>query len=414
MEFLDISKVKPGMRLARAVFSQEGKLLLPPGEMLHDSHLALLKDWKIQTVTIEAESLETGAAQVQQEPEDLMQAVRQSVAERFIYAGITEPHTQALFELAVERQGRLFLSYPGKLALNKASPPAFQTPQPPKSSIKFLMESSHRIGTLPLVFHRLVDALNNDNSTIEEIAQIIATDTALTARLLRLVNSPFYGLAYKIDTITRAVVMVGTKQLVILAMGTTLLTTFRGLPLSLINMQSFWSHSLSTGAAARILARHAGLPQAESFFVAGLLHDIAKLLVYTQLPKHALYMMTEARRQKLLVHSLEEETLGFTHEKLGEALLAVWRCPQDLVQRVARHHSPLSEDSPVEELILPTANMLSQALGYGSSGEIFLPPLPTAVWDRLNISLENLHHICRLLDESVRSLRALFTPPRQS
>lgn len=414
MEFLDISKVKPGMRLARAVFSHEGKLLLPPGEVLQDAHLALLKDWKIQAVTIEAQSSEPYTEQAQQGPEDLMEAIRQSVMERFIYVDIAEPHIQTLFDLAVERQGRLFLSYPGKIALNKAMPPAFQTPRPPKSSLKLLIESSHRIGTLPLVFHRLVDVLNNDKSTIEEISQIIATDTALTARLLRLVNSPFYGLAYTIDTISRAVVMVGTRQLVILAMGATLLTTFRGLPLSLINMQSFWSHSLSTGAASRILARHAGLPQAESFFVAGLLHDIAKLLIYTQLPKHALYMMTEAKRQKQLVHSLEEETLGFTHEKLGEALLDLWRCPHDLVERVAKHHSSLSEASPVEELILPTANLLSQSLGYGSSGEIFLPPLPAKVWERLDMSLESLHHICRQLDESVRSLRALFTPPRQS
>jgi putative nucleotidyltransferase with HDIG domain len=198
-----------------------------------------------------------------------------------------------------------------------------------------------------------------------------------------------------------------------LAMGATLVTVFKGLPVSLVNMQSFWSHSISTGAAARLLAKHLGRQQPESFFVAGLLHDIGRLLLYTQLPKHSLYLLTEAKRRRVSVYSLEEETLGFSHDALGLALLDFWRCPPELAARVAGHHTPPDENAPPEAYVLPVANMLAQALGYGSSGEILLPPVPERAWERLGLSPEALVTLCHKLDNSVRHLRSLFTPGKE-
>ena len=100
MEFLPISNVKPGMRLARAVFSGEGKLLLPPGELLHASHIAMLREWSIETVAIEAPHPERSSEPPGPRPEDLMQSVRQSVAERCTHLDTAAPHIQALFELS--------------------------------------------------------------------------------------------------------------------------------------------------------------------------------------------------------------------------------------------------------------------------------------------------------------------------
>ena len=125
-------------------------------------------------------------------------------------------------------------------------------------------------------------------------------------------------------------------------------------------------------------------------------------------------MMTEARRRGVHEHSLEEETLGFTHEILGGVLLDGWRCPIAHVQRVAVYHASLSEEFRVDDLVLPAANQLSQALGYGSSGEIYLPPLPPSLWDQLNLPVEKLLQVCRQLDDNVRHLRVLFSPPRQN
>lgn len=448
MEDLDISQLEPGRKLARGVFSKDGRQLFAPGETLSPVHIKALRDWGFTSVTVEPlhqsvapqtsqaepaaalrqpeqalaapprpapaaaapQTTQDAAAQPSQEqPEDLMQAVRDMTAERFRLLDTQNAYARAVFELAVERQGRVLLRHAGKLALRNKPSPAFQTQKPPRVSMQPLIEASHRMGTLPMVFHHLVEMINNPESTIEDIAKIIAMDPALTAKLLKLVNSPFYGLAYKIDTINRAVVLVGTRQLVMLAMGATLVTTFKGVPVSLVNMQSFWSHSISCGAAARLLAQQARLPQHESFFVAGLLHDIARLLIYTQLPNHSLYLLTESKRREVPVYSLEQEALGFTHEELGAELLRSWNCPPELVRRVLTHHTPLTDASSAEDAVLPTANMLVQALGYGSSGEYAIPQLDSVAWDKIGIPLERLPLLCAKLDEDIRNLRALFT-----
>lgn len=409
MEILDIASVQPGRTLARAVYNKEGTLLFASGEKITEGVLKALKQRGIRTIAVGTAGGDASAASRQDaQPADVMESVRQMVAERFRLLDMDEPHTAAIFDLAVERQGRILLSRPGAITVGHRPTPAFQTQRPPKVDMGRLISSSQRMGTLPSVFQRLVEMINNPEVTAKELSTVISTDPALSARLLKLVNSPFYGVPYKVDTISRAVVLVGTRPLVMLAMGATLVTAFRGLPVSLVNMQSFWSHSISCGAAARVFAKHAGALEAEGFFTAGLLHDIARLQIYTQLPNHALYILTEAKRRQGSVHALELETLGFTHEALGGELLRAWNCPEDLVRRVAKHHEAITMESSVEDVILPAANTLTQALGYGSSGEICIPPLPGFVWDKLKISPQELLEQCSIVDENVRGLRSQF------
>lgn len=407
MEVVQLSAAQPGRRLARAVFSAEGQLLYPPGEAITQRHLLTLEQCGVTSVALEPLPNKASEA-APSRPEDILETIRAAIGDRFRLHDLDDPRAKAIFELAVERQGRIVLGQGGKISVGNRPTPAFQTQRPPKVDMQRLLEANHRMGTLPMVFHRLVEMINNPGVTINELSKVIAMDPALSARLLRLVNSPFYGMAFKVDTISRAVVMVGTRQLVMLAMGATLVTAFRGVPVSLVNMRSFWSHSISCGAMARLLARHAGMAEPESFFVAGLLHDIARLLIYTQLPNHSLYMLTEAKRQGESLHALEERTLGFTHEELGALLLRSWNCPEDLVRRVERHHSPLTDQSRPEDAVLPAANMLSQALGFGTSGEFRVPPLHAFAWDILGVDAQDLLELCSQLDENVRELRSFF------
>jgi putative nucleotidyltransferase with HDIG domain len=444
MEKLDIQQVHAGRKLGQPVFGADGILLFPPGRVLTQEDLGTLARNGLTHISLFPAAREAGIApppatsptrsaapaypdarppffytRSQDAPSEVLPALDERsiekisdyTAERFRLMDAADPLVAELFNIAVERQIRVYHDKPGRIPTwpkHTGLLPGLERPR--DVSMQKLTATSHRIGTLPTIFHRLIGMINNPIVNSEELSKVIAVDPALTAKLLKLVNSPFFGLPYKIDSISRAVLIVGTKQLVMLAMGATLISAFKGLPVSLVNMQSYWSHSISCGAACRLLCVKAGIQDAESFFVAGLLHDISRLLIYVQLPDHARYIVTEAAHRNISVRDMEMETLGFTHEDLSAELLRSWNCPDELVQRVQRHHRIPDPDCPVEEVILPTANMLSQALGYGSSGEMLIPPQPPVAWTKIGLNTEGLCMLCAELDNDVRELRTVFTP----
>ena len=410
MLYCDITELSPGDRLERTVFTKAGNMLLPAGEVLSESSIALLKNWEIPKVAVERAPTKFAQNNNPAPPEDVMRKARENTLCRFSQIPLEDDFTRELFELAVERQGRFLLSRPGNTSANDAAPSSgFHTPKPEPAGMEAVLSSSFKLGTLPIIFHQLVETIDNPYASTGDIAHIISTDPAFAAKLLKLVNSPFYGPPSRVDTISRAVQLVGTGQLVMLAMGATLITAFKGIPVSLISMQSFWGHSVACSAAARLLAQQAGLPQPEKYFTAGLLHDIARLLIYTQLPTHALYLLTEAKRQKVTVHSLEPDTLGFTHEELGGALLDDWRCPEELAQQIRVHHDPLQPTSTSAEAILPLANTLAHAMGYGTSAETLVPPPDAQAWPLLQLTPLRLREICLQMESLVREIRSLLT-----
>ncbi|MDR0827295.1 MAG: HDOD domain-containing protein [Desulfovibrio sp.] len=436
METVDIRSVTPGRRLARPVFGQDGVLIFPPGLVLTPEHLELLLQRGVNALVLLPEGQAGGTPAVgrtraparqsaypapghfgdkttQALPdngESLEEKVRNAVAKRFSLLGTSEESIKILFNLAVERQLKIVRDKQGRLPTSLTGlidPPKCVCP--PRVSMGRLLETSHRMGTLPLIFHRLIEMINKPVVNSEELAKIISTDPAMTAKLLKLVNSPFFGLAYKIDTISRAVIIVGTKQLVMLSLGATVVSAFKGLSASHVNVQAYWLHSISCAAACRLLCGVNNVKSPEGFFVAGLLHDIARLLIYTQLPSHAQYILSESSSRGVPMHAIEREALGYTHEELGAELLSVWNCSADLVQRVFKHHQVLPENCSVEDVILPAANMISQALGYGSSGEILLPPLPGFALDKAGLYSSNILSFCNDLDTHVLSLMSMFS-----
>jgi HD-like signal output (HDOD) protein len=254
------------------------------------------------------------------------------------------------------------------------------------SSPRELVARCVEVSSLPAVYFRLNDAINSPRASVTDISQIIVEDPGLTARLLRLVNSPLYGFPGKIETISRAVVIVGTQQLRDLALATSVMKLFDRIPKDLISMESFWAHSVACGLAARILASHRRDPNLERYFVAGILHDIGKLVICSQSPDLAREVLTAAASQRKLLHSLENETLGFDHARVGRLLIRSWKLPASLEDVVGYHHTPsLAGRFPVETAVVHLADILAHALQLGASGQHGVPPLDPQAWDALGI-----------------------------
>jgi HD-like signal output (HDOD) protein len=252
---------------------------------------------------------------------------------------------------------------------------------------------------LPALHGRLTQVLEDPHATATQIADLLRQDAALTAKLLRLCNSAFYGFPYRIETVSRAVLIVGTRQLADLALATLVTRVFRGVPPDLADMEAFWQHAVGTAVAARVLATLRRETNVERFFVAGILHDVGRLLLYTQRADQAREILREARRTGAPLIELERAALGWDHATLGGDLLAAWGLPPSLVEPVAFHHAPgRAPAHPTEAAVVHVADALAHALELGSSGEHGVPALDPAAWTRVGLDPQALRDVLDQMD----------------
>ncbi|MEW5976632.1 MAG: HDOD domain-containing protein [Acidobacteriota bacterium] len=265
--------------------------------------------------------------------------------------------------------------------------------------VETLVRRTDSVSSLPMIFNRINDAVNNPRSSISEIGKIISEDSGLTARLLKIVNSAFYSFPSKIETISRAVTIVGTQQLRDLALATSVMSLFKGVSEDLMSMNSFWCHSVACGTAARVIATQRRESNVERFFVAGMLHDIGRLVLCVKMPDTFRSVLLQAQVDRALLYKVEMKELGFDHASIGGALLQSWKLPASLEEAVTCHHRPNSSVRyPVESAVIHLADIISHALGLGSSGERFVPALDAHAWDRLGIEPSQLPLIVKQID----------------
>lgn len=200
-----------------------------------------------------------------------------------------------------------------------------------------LVRTAGRLYSLPDICMRLQELIGRQASVLE-IADLIALDPALTARLLRLANSSFYNFPAQVESVSRAVRLIGTNELYNLALATAAVAAFQRVPRDLIDMDKFWEHSVLTGLTARALGRRSGFRQGERLFTAGLLHNIGLLVLLEQMPETCATLLKEANG--IPRPALERELFGFRVSDLGHALITLWRLPTSLTEVVRHQHEP--------------------------------------------------------------------------
>jgi len=260
------------------------------------------------------------------------------------------------------------------------------------------------VASLPGVYLRLSEVVGDPRSSAADVGAVIAEDPGLTARLLRLVNSAMYGFPSRIETVSHAISIVGTAQLQDLALATSVIRLFASIPQSLVTMESFWRHSLFCGVTARALAARRREANVERFFVAGLLHDIGRPIMYLQIPEQARQAVLRSRETATPLFQVEQQLLGFDHGHVGQALLDLWKLPASLAEPVAHHHFPArARRFPVETAIVHVADLMANALAIGSSGESGLPPLDRPAWELVGLPADVVED---LLEECERHYEA--------
>ncbi|KAF0192477.1 MAG: metal dependent phosphohydrolase [Gammaproteobacteria bacterium] len=270
------------------------------------------------------------------------------------------------------------------------------------SSPEALVRGAKTVSSLPTTFTQLNTAVEDPRSSNRDIAGIISDDAGLSARLLRMVNSALYAFPSKISTISRAVTVVGTKQLRDLALATSVLDMFRDVPSDQVNMESFWKHNIACGVTARVLATMRRDPNAEEYFVSGLLHDIGRLLMFTEAPELAAQAFGKARESQTLLYKNEQEVFGFDHAAVGAVLLKQWQLPAQIVAAVGYHHRPsANRDHPIHAAITHVADLIVNAQQIGTSGEVFTPPLDVDAWKKLGLQENMLSAIIKQANRQI-------------
>ncbi|MGE5255847.1 MAG: HDOD domain-containing protein [Hyphomicrobiales bacterium] len=206
--------------------------------------------------------------------------------------------------------------------------------------IHLLVGKADGLPTLPGVAVKLLEAVQKEEPNLAEIGRILSNDAALTAKMLKLVNSSFYGLPTRVTTVDHAIKLLGLNAVKNLALSFCLITGFQKKWIRPLHYSQFWKDSLLGAIAANLLAGRIGLPSAEDAFFLGLLQDIGSLALACCLPEQYGVVISETGRLTAKVHPAENQHLGLNHMEVGEYLIRSWGLPESFYIPIGHHHCP--------------------------------------------------------------------------
>ncbi len=280
-------------------------------------------------------------------------------------------------------------------------------------SIDEIVKDVSELASLPEVSIKVNQMVDDPNSGVNEIGKVISQDPALSAQLLRIANSPFYGISGSIDSISRAVTVLGTQQIRDMVFSATATKAFEGIPNEIISVDDFWHHSLYCGLLARELANQTHKAQGEMLFTAGLLHDIGHLVMFNRIPElaHKAIMHTIEPDVDLELFQSEREIIGFDHSQVGGKLAEQWQLPKNLVECVMYHHEPeQAQEFPDEVLLIYIANKIANQAYDSEDIDLteVISVIPTDKLKKCALTNDNLVHAINEAHAQISEVESLL------
>jgi putative nucleotidyltransferase with HDIG domain len=392
-----IEQVLPGEILAADLKDSAGRLLFPRGAKLTENVIAALVQRGVTDVEVEGGRERLSAVQLKQAAERA----------RKFYTGhdVSLPPGPVLLGLRTEAEAQRMERGLSPL-LRDCRGPAGPVTSP--GELPMFCLDSFEPPQLSTVAQELNQALNVTDPSSSKVVEIISRSPGLTARLLRLVNTPLYGFQRKVETISRAVSIVGLREVGLLASSLLMVEQFGVIPKSLIEMRTFLEHSLGCALTCKELAETTGLAQGEQAFVAGLLHDVGRLYFFTSFPERSRFCIDSALKHGRPLLTEEALFFGADHATMGQRLLDGWGMPEHLGRVVGSHHDPLqSADLPLAGII-HLADILTHATGLGCSGECGPPEAHPEVMDLVPILPEQMLDISTRIENRLSAIMGAF------
>jgi putative nucleotidyltransferase with HDIG domain len=259
-----------------------------------------------------------------------------------------------------------------------------------RNDLKKIIMDTKTLPTLPGVIHKLNSLSDNEKSSVQEMSRIVSSDQVLSARILRLANSPSYGF-YRVSTISNAMILLGVNVVKSLALSSSIFAIMEK------DSVGLWEHSLGVGVAANLITRKLGLPECEEIATAGLLHDIGKVIISLKCREAEMDINKLVRERQIYALEAEQEIIDTDHTEVGEWLSKSWFLPDKLSEPIAFHHDvEKSHNHRIKTAVVHVADVLIKASGFGNSGDSFVPPIQKIAWDTLKL---NEQLLAELVDE---------------
>ena len=250
------------------------------------------------------------------------------------------------------------------------------------------VKKTDNLPTLPKVLSTISEEIDNDNFSIKNIGELMSHDVSLSARILKIVNSPFYGFPQRIYSINHAIVLLGANVLKSIIISTSVFTAMKE------TMAGLSEHSLFCAFAAKHMAVKLKVQKINNIdpdimFSAGLLHDIGKIIIATTFKDDFKKIIENADKSEKPLAAIEHEILNISHDQLGYMLTKEWNLPQSIYLPIKYHHNVnLADDFKAETAILNIADFLTRALGIGFSGASYLEKINIDALKILGIDID--------------------------
>lgn len=263
--------------------------------------------------------------------------------------------------------------------------------------------------TLPTVYTKVNSMVQSEKTSADELARVIESDQAITYKILRLVNSSFFGFSRRITKVHQAVTLLGFNTVKNAVLSISVFDSLRSNGAAEFDRRAFWKHSMATGIIATSIGRNLRLPQTDEAFAAGVLHDLGKLFLDSYLPEQFSEVLRRAAEKRVFVREAEREILGTDHMELGEYLMERWNLPHMLVEATALHHAPsIIRSSPQLVALIHLGDAIARRLRIGSGGDPLVPEIHPFALEELNLSEDDLEAQLPLIEMELQNSREVL------
>ena len=282
----------------------------------------------------------------------------------------------------------------------------------PRTSPASLALEVKDLFSLPEIYLKVRGLLDDPNSSLSGIADVISVDPNMTGRILRIANSAYCGFAARVETVQRALGLLGTQQIHDLVLSTSVARSFSRIPEQVVNMEKFWRTSVMCGASAKIIADHRDILDSERMFTAGLLTHIGRLVLFLRLPSVIQEVYTLAPEQDISISQALEEKLGFSDSDVSVELLSAWNLPDSLVEPIRHQGHPGScntEFALEEAAIVHVASAIADAHDLELDSDRLIQRLDETAWMTLELTREKLMELMTNSESLANEVSEIFT-----